>query len=207
MWNSRWNEKVSYDKYIRGVYDDIWIDDSTILYTGMGQEGDRVLDGNQNKTIYESRKNGINIHLFETFKSGEHMYRGKVELIEDPYIDYQEDINGCNRKVWIFPIRLKTSTSIPFELIESVSDLIEKQANKMPIKELEKRAKRVVNKVGSRSIVTKTYTRDTFIFQYVKKRANGICDLCEVNAPFLDKNGDPYLESHHVKWLSEGGRQ
>ena len=24
-------------------------------------------------------------------------------------------------------------------------------------------------------------------------------------APFSDKNGEPYLESHHVEWLSKGG--
>lgn len=61
-----------------------------------------MLDGNQNRTMYESRKNGINIHLFETFKPGKHMYRGQVELIDDSYIDYQEDVKGNNRKVWIF---------------------------------------------------------------------------------------------------------
>ena len=24
-------------------------------------------------------------------------------------------------------------------------------------------------------------------------------------APFKDKNGNPYLENHHVEWLSKGG--
>ncbi|MGL5557665.1 MAG: HNH endonuclease [Paraclostridium dentum] len=198
------NTLVIFSDHTRGVYDDRWIDDSTLLYTGMGQEGDQVLDGNQNRTMYESRKNGINIHLFETFKPGEHMYRGQVELIDDPYIDYQEDVKGNNRKVWIFPIKLKTSTSVPFELIESVNDLREKEANKMTLEKLKKRAK-ITNKVGTRSVVTKTHVRDAFISKYVKKRASGICDLCEEKAPFLDKSGEPYLESHHVDWLSEGG--
>ena len=38
-----------------------------------------------------------------------------------------------------------------------------------------------------------------------KKKANGRCQLCGMPAPFSDKNGEPYLESHHVKWLSKGG--
>lgn len=25
------------------------------------------------------------------------------------------------------------------------------------------------------------------------------------SAPFSDKNGQPYLESHHIEWLSNGG--
>lgn len=38
-----------------------------------------------------------------------------------------------------------------------------------------------------------------------KRRAKGICQLCEKPAPFNDKNGNPYLECHHIIWLSEGG--
>ena len=29
--------------------------------------------------------------------------------------------------------------------------------------------------------------------------------MCGKPAPFNDKSGDPYLESHHIKWLSKGG--
>jgi len=39
----------------------------------------------------------------------------------------------------------------------------------------------------------------------VKKLADGICDLCKQPAPFLSANSAPYLESHHVTWLSRGG--
>ena len=38
-----------------------------------------------------------------------------------------------------------------------------------------------------------------------KRRANGICQLCDEPAPFKDKNGEPFLESHHIVWLSNGG--
>ena len=34
-------------------------------YTGMGQEGDQTLNGNQNGTLYNSRTSGIEVHLFE----------------------------------------------------------------------------------------------------------------------------------------------
>lgn len=40
---------------------------------------------------------------------------------------------------------------------------------------------------------------------YTRNRAKGICDLCGVNAPFLDKEGVPYLETHHVITLASGG--
>lgn len=33
----------------------------------------------------------------------------------------------------------------------------------------------------------------------------GICELCGHEAPFKAADGQPFLESHYVKWLSEGG--
>lgn len=55
------------------------------------------------------------------------------------------------------------------------------------------------------NVITKVIDRDPSVNEYVKKRANGICDLCEQKAPFLNKVGEPYLECHHVKYLSNGG--
>lgn len=52
--------------------------------------------------------------------------------------------------------------------------------------------------------VTQIY-RDPYISTYAKRRANGICQLCKIRAPFNSSDGTPYLESHHVVWLSAGG--
>lgn len=47
--------------------------------------------------------------------------------------------------------------------------------------------------------------RSPYIAEYAKKRANGICQLCGKKAPFNRPDGEPYLESHHIEWLSKGG--
>lgn len=47
--------------------------------------------------------------------------------------------------------------------------------------------------------------RDPNISAIVKKDANGYCDLCNKYAPFENKKNLPYLESHHIVFLSEGG--
>ncbi|WP_205961776.1 HNH endonuclease [Psychrobacillus vulpis] len=44
-----------------------------------------------------------------------------------------------------------------------------------------------------------------YVSAFVKKRANGVCELYEQPAHFNDKNGKPYLECHHIKFLSQGG--
>lgn len=90
--------------HTKGLYDDKWYGD-TLHYTGMGKGGDQVLTGNQNKTLYESRTNGVHVHLFEVLRPKEYTYRGEVELIGEPYQETQKDMTGQNRKVWMFPIR------------------------------------------------------------------------------------------------------
>ena len=55
------------------------------------------------------------------------------------------------------------------------------------------------------NVLSKQYYRDPVVKAYTLKRANGKCDLCEQDAPFITKSGEPYLESHHVKHLEDNG--
>ncbi len=47
--------------------------------------------------------------------------------------------------------------------------------------------------------------RDQYVSACVKRRAKGLCELCKKPAPFNNKVDEPYLESHHIRWLSQGG--
>ncbi len=58
---------------------------------------------------------------------------------------------------------------------------------------------------GRRKTTTNAYVRSAGVISTTKERANGICQLCGQPAPFNDKNGNPYLEVHHIVWLSQGG--
>ena len=40
----------------------------------------------------------------------------------------------------------------------------------------------------------------------VKRIADGKCQYCSDSAPFIDKQGEPYLEAHHVVRLADGGK-
>lgn len=48
-------------------------------------------------------------------------------------------------------------------------------------------------------------SRSAEVVRITKERAKGVCQLCGQPAPFIDKNGNPYLEAHHIVWLSRGG--
>ena len=48
-------------------------------------------------------------------------------------------------------------------------------------------------------------TRSAIIAQYALCRSRGICEGCKNTAPFIRRNGTPYLEIHHIEALAEGG--
>lgn len=54
-------------------------------------------------------------------------------------------------------------------------------------------------------MLTTQFVRNEYIREYARVRANGICELCDNPAPFKDYYGKPFLETHHVIFLSKGG--
>ena len=48
-------------------------------------------------------------------------------------------------------------------------------------------------------------TRSAIIAQYAHCRSRGNCEGCKSPAPFMRRNGEPYLEIHHISALADGG--
>ena len=65
--------------------------------------------------------------------------------------------------------------------------------------------KKITGSGGRRTITTNAFVRSANVVKETRKRANGVCQYCNQPAPFLDKKGTPYLEVHHIVWLSLGG--
>jgi 5-methylcytosine-specific restriction protein A len=197
---------VIVSNHIKSIYDDRWIDE-VFHYTGMGQKGDQRIDFMQNKTLAESETNGIGIYLFEVFEPQVYTYVGPMMLSDKPYTETQPDEDGINRNVWMFPLvpRGQNALVVPKKRVD---DLFEKKAIKarrLSDYELKKRAENSSKKVGSRKVQTNQYERNIWVSEFIKRMANGICQLCNSYGPFLDKNGNHYLETHHIIWLSKGG--
>lgn len=87
------------------VYQDRWKGD-TLHLTGMGLVGDQKIDYCQNRTLYESNYNGVEVHLFEgSYLAKFYNYCGVVRLVEEPYQEKQKDENEKERLVWVFPLK------------------------------------------------------------------------------------------------------
>lgn len=50
-----------------------------------------------------------------------------------------------------------------------------------------------------------TILRDAKVKAWILKNSSGNCEACGKKAPFQKDNGEPYLEVHHLKRLSDGG--
>lgn len=197
---------VLISNHVESIYDDRWID-GVLHYTGMGTEGNQSLDFLQNKTLNESQKNNVSVFLFEVFKAQEYTYIGPVSLAGEPYQETQQDKNKQDRLVWVFPLKLTEGE--PVTISDAVaSDLLNKKlkaAKRLDDEELRRRAFHRSGKSGQRSVSVSQYDRNPWVAEYTKRRADGHCDLCREPAPFPSKDGTPYLENHHITWLSRGG--
>ena len=56
-----------------------------------------------------------------------------------------------------------------------------------------------------KTAVSTGYDRDPNIVADAEERAEGKCELCLKPAPFVRNDGTPYLEVHHIIFLSEDG--
>lgn len=54
-------------------------------------------------------------------------------------------------------------------------------------------------------VTTRVYKRSPCVVAEVLLRAEGKCQSCKRDAPFLKEDGTPFLEVHHIEWLSKGG--
>jgi len=58
-----------------------------------------------------------------------------------------------------------------------------------------------------KTVTVSVYERSPYVVAEVLERADGICEKCNSPAPFQrKKDGSPYLEVHHKRMLSDGGK-
>jgi HNH endonuclease len=188
------------------LYEDEWRG-NVLHYTGTGRSGDQDINYRENKNLAESQSpsNRLPVYLFES-SNRIYTYRGEVHLSGKPYQATKPDKDGLMRKVWIFPLSLDSGGIVSKEYINEYEKEKKKQVKKLSVDQLKNQAVKSSSKTSSyRQAISKQYTRNQSIARYTKLKANGVCELCEKPAPFFDKDGEPYLESHHVLWLERGG--
>lgn len=201
------NSLVLVSNHTSGPYNDRW-ENNILHYTGMGLIGDQNFNS-QDKILANIESMDIQVHLFESFISKEYTYAGQMTLAHEPFFEYQYDKMNKQRRVIIFPLK-RISNQPDYLLAEPILLARESEAakylKKISLSELKKLAnKSRTLKPNKRSIQATSYERNLYVIAYTKARANGFCELCDSPAPFLNSEKEPYLETHHIIWLSQEG--
>lgn len=175
-------------------YDDGWHDE-VFRYYGEGQVGDMAFTGG-NKAIRDSATHGKDVHVFETTERGFVRYLGDFTCSSWEWTT-APDTNGTSRKAIVFhliPVQLEEPAVAPRPVM--AMDLLRQRALDSATgagEATRSEAKRIA------------YERSEAVREYVLARAGGRCEACGHPAPFSRDNGEPYLEPHHTRRLSDGG--
>ena len=185
-------------------YSDGWGADGVFRYTGEGQVGPmEFVRGN--RAIRDHSANGRDLLLFEQRRDGSgYRFLGAFacagyELREAP------DREGQPRRVIVFQL-IPPADEDP----EHSRDAAPQATHDRPasLAELRRRALAAgtgVSAGGGREARRAYYERSAAVRAYVLARAQGRCEACGEPAPFRRPDGEPYLEPHHTRRVSDGG--
>ena len=185
------------------TYHDRWSDDKSIFfYHGSGSQ-DKDQDPNNakvgNKRLTDSRIDNTPVFLFILADDDKYEFIDEVKVISPPSFENDPGSNHKRLVYQLLPLNNTYGTSNFTNLDPDISSI--SSISDSTLENLVTRQKNVRSKVVS----SVQYTRDPYVKLYALRRANGYCQLCDNAAPF-EKDGKPYLEVHHIMYLSQGGK-
>ncbi|MFT9448717.1 HNH endonuclease [Gluconobacter japonicus] len=185
-------------------YQDTFQPDGSFHYTGQGQVGDMRMERG-NAAILNHAANGKDLLLFSQEAKGAPVRFRGFYTCAGWHTERQKDIEGNEREAIVFT--LSPLTSDETEEAEEGSDADFQDTSDLSLEELRRRALEAAkvpprrNKTSASSVPARS--RD--VRNYVLRRAAGKCESCDEPAPFKTAAGQPYLEAHHIRRLSDGG--
>lgn len=191
-------------------YADGWSPEGVFRYFGEGQIGDMVFDRG-NRAIRDHLVDGKDLLVFQTRGRDGVRFLGQFECAGYS-IEATPDREGTQRAAIVFELIPANS----FELIPANSDdklvEVEEQRTEVDLEidlpALRRRAleaARSTPQVAGTAARRSLYRRSATVRRYVLARAAGVCESCNEPAPFITSQGEPYLEPHHTRRLSDGG--
>ncbi|KAA0579180.1 HNH endonuclease [Azospirillum sp. B21] len=172
-------------------------------YFGEGQKGDMTFTGG-NKAIRDHVADGEDLLLFQKQdRTGLLRFLGEF-VCENTTREPAPDRLGKMRSAIVFHL-------VPVEAIAE-AEAAEPYANQaeggLDLAALRRAAVAAANtgdEEPAEGARRRIYQRSQAVRRYVLARAAGVCECCGEAAPFLRLNGQPYLEPHHIRRVSDGG--
>jgi 5-methylcytosine-specific restriction protein A len=164
-------------------------------YSGEGQRGDmKMIRGN--RAIRDHLENGYELHLFKSIGAG------LVEYLGDFFYGGHEtrtelDSTGALRLAFCFQL-------IPGQQISNDPSAAQEDATikNASLEDIAKQMRLVPEQGTVNEALVTLRARCNTVRRYALKRASGVCEACHEAAPFINLNGEPFLEVHHIGALS-----
>ncbi|WP_018260704.1 HNH endonuclease [Methylobacterium sp. WSM2598] len=171
-------------------------------YFGEGQVGDMVFERG-NRAIRDHLIDGKDLLVFQTRGREGVRFLGQFECAGYS-IEAAPDREGNQRSAIIFEL---VPTGIAEKRIEEGQplDKSELQVDLVGLRKRALEAARTTPQVTGTEARRSLYRRSEVVRRYVLARAAGVCESCNEPAPFVTMQGEPYLEPHHTRRLSDGG--
>lgn len=169
-------------------------------YTGEGQVGDMEFRAG-NRAVRDHAADGRSLYLFQSLGKGKgQQYLGEF-VLANYSIRQGLDRKSNERSIIVFHLlRVDAMQEAPVSTNCPATSMLLSEAREKALS-----ACHSVAGVAGKQAVHTVYERSRVIRDYVLLRAKGKCEACEEPAPFLGKDGQPYLEAHHTTRLSDGG--
>jgi 5-methylcytosine-specific restriction protein A len=187
-------------------YHDGWTEDGVYSYTGEGQIGDmQFIRGNL--AIRQHSEMSKDLLLFEGQGDGWVEFVGRVAYVGH-HIEQAPDRNGSPRAVIIFdlaPAELFQSDQL--ERSEGAAGGVPETLRQLDLSSLRKKALDDATDDPSSAMerLRRVRVRSQAVRLYALRRAMGVCEGCHGQAPFVTLDGEPFLEVHHLRRISDGG--
>jgi 5-methylcytosine-specific restriction enzyme A len=181
---------------------------SVLHYAGLGVSDARDLASDEERTLAESASAGVKIFLFEKFGPDRYLFDGEVTMADVPRAENRVGDDGQPRLVSVSSLQLTGQSgppALPVDALERIKERHERETRYLSTAELERRAALSVALPAGRLSAISVHLGDPYVAELAKRRAQGHCQLCGEPAPFRAKGGRPFLEVHHIHWLSRGG--
>ena len=181
-------------------YRDKWSADGIFLYTGEGQKGDmRYVSGN--KAVRDHSRDGKDLHLFQQDRKAYVRYVGQM-VCTGSHIENALDTDHALRTAIVFELTPLDEFNQVQEIEDPELEALQQESLKVLRQKALDQSVEAVTPLERKSVWRR---RSKAISIYILKRATGKCEGCQANASFKRANGEPYLEPHHIRRLSDGG--
>jgi 5-methylcytosine-specific restriction protein A len=158
-----------------------------------------------NRAIAQHAVDGKELLLFEALGAGRVRFRGPFNCAGFSY-EPGLDRSGAERRAIVFHL-------IPAEAGTDESDVSAPSepgvtTAQTSLRDLRRRALAAsgpAREVTASAARSSYFIRSQTIRLYVLGRAQGKCESCDARAPFVTKRGEPYLEPHHIRRLTDQG--